>query len=226
VTDADLAAQLADAQHRFELASEALRAKHSATELEEWRAASEACLAAERALSLARGDETAVLCKWAVAWDLGAPLPHVVASGAGAYLLYLASEPDPNWDGTYVTVVDPARSTPMPIAVVEFIGCDALMFGGPNDEVFEGHPLSGKGLGSYGAYLVENSRWRAELEQINAIHPLYDPEKWIDLKHYLLLFHDEMFECIARGHRIEVFRASFDAVLRSVTDRLLRRGQA
>ena len=221
MTNADLAAQLADEQQRFKAATQALNAANSNTALEEWRAAHAACLAAERALSLAQGDETAVAWDWEVPWDIGAPLPHVVAAGGKAYLLYLVGEPDPHWDGSYVTVPDLAQSTPILIAVVEFMDCDALKFGGPNDEVFEGHPLRGKGLGSYGAYHVVNSRWRAELEQINAIHPLYNPEKWADLKHYLLLFHDETFECIARGYRIEVFRASFDTVLKSLIARLL-----
>src|SRR5262245_34088500 len=104
---AKLEAQLAQAQARLRSAVEALASRHIGGEMEEWVAAEEECLAAERALALARGEETALHCPWEVKWDAGAPLPHIIASGRKAYLLYLISKPDPNWDGSYVTMVDP-----------------------------------------------------------------------------------------------------------------------
>ena len=36
--------------------------------------------------------------------DAGAPLPAVVAAEHELQLIYLASEPDPEWDGTYARV--------------------------------------------------------------------------------------------------------------------------
>ena len=235
MTIAELEADLASAQARLERAFTALvpadrdgEEQPDATvdaggEAEAYEAAYQACLAAERALALAKGEETALSCPWDVPWDTGAPLPHVVASGHKAYLLYLVSEPDPDWDGSYVTVVDPAIPEALPIALVAFTGYYDLRFGGPNDEVFEGHPLYGKGLEAYGAHLIANSRWLAELEQINAVHSNYSPAVWKDRRHYLLLFHDEMFECIAEGHAIEVFRKSFADVLAIATARLFDR---
>src|SRR5436189_5668267 len=93
----------------------------------------------------------------------------VLASGAKTYLLHRVSEPDHlHWDGTYTTSIDPARPESEPIALVEFLHCRALKFGAPNDEVLSGHPLYGKGLDFYGVHLVANSRWLAELQQINA----------------------------------------------------------
>lgn len=132
--------------------------------LEERVAAGQAVLQAERALSLAQGEE---------------------------------NEPDPEWDGSYVTemrTMDIHR-----IVLVEFIGSYAFQFGGPNDEVIGGHRLWGRGLNPYSAHVIANSRWLAEMEQINKVHPRYHPDKWKTLKHYLLLFHDENFECLARG---------------------------
>ncbi len=38
-------------------------------------AAWQAALYAERALSLAKGEETALACEWPVRWNTGAPLP-------------------------------------------------------------------------------------------------------------------------------------------------------
>jgi hypothetical protein len=37
--------------------------------------------------------------------DVGAPLPTVVADDYRLVLEYLVSDPDPNWDGSYVNVV-------------------------------------------------------------------------------------------------------------------------
>ena len=51
------------------------------------------------------------------------------------------------------------------LALVEFVGCVSARLGSPNDEVFEGHPLSGKGLDGYTAQRVVNSRWLAELAE-------------------------------------------------------------
>jgi hypothetical protein len=187
----------------------------------EYAAAHEELLAAGRALALARGEEAAMPCEWEVPWDIGAPMPMLVASGWKTLLLYLAHTPDPQWDGTSVTPVDPASPTVQPIALAEFVGCSASKFGGPNNEVIHGHPLSGKGLEAYGAHLIANSRWLAEQEQINSVHDYYSPAKWRDLRHYMLLFHDEMFECLATAHRIEVFQDSFPNVLALATRRVL-----
>ncbi len=64
------------------------------------------------------------------------------------------------------------------LALVEFFRCSSAKLGSPNDEVFEGHPLSGKGLDGYTAQRVMNSKWLAELEAINRVHRCYDPALW------------------------------------------------
>jgi hypothetical protein len=107
---------------------------------------------------------------------------------------------------------------------VEFLRYEGFRFGGPNDEVFSGHPLCGKGLELYGAHVIANSRWLTELEQINAVHSMYRPSKWQALKHYLLLFHDDTFECLAQDYTLEVVTSSMAEVVRLVTERLLKHG--
>jgi hypothetical protein len=189
----------------------------------EYRAAYEELLRAESELALAKGEETALKCNWPVRWDIGAPLPHVVSSGYRTFLIYLANEPDPNWDGSYITIVDPSSSGDLPIALVEFVDCYAYKFGGPSDEVFHGHPLYGKGLAPYYAHTVVNSRWLEELKQINSIHEYYNPANWQNVKHYLLLFHDEMFECIATDYKIELIHGTFRQAMEIATARLFER---
>ena len=77
--------------------------------LEERLAARKAVLQAERVLSLAQGKETALACEWEVPWEIGAPLPHVVSSGMRTYLIYVANEPDPDWDGSALRGASPGR---------------------------------------------------------------------------------------------------------------------
>lgn len=184
-------------------------------------AAHETLLDAERAVALAKGEEAALECEWDALWNVGAPLPHVVASETSVYLIYLANEPDPTWDGTYVNVMDPRSADAQPLALVQFLGCRFFQFGGPNDEVMSGHPLYGKGLRPYGAHRVANSKWLAELQRINSVHSQYDPSSWADISHYLLLFHDSLFECLANGHRIERLRMSFGEAVDLASRRLI-----
>jgi hypothetical protein len=131
-------------------------------------------------------------------------------------LIYLASEPDPDWDGSSVNVVDPSAGEAELLAIVEFERCYAHQFGGPNDEVFEGYRLRGRGLRASGAHLVENSAWIQEMLRINSVHRRYDESLWSDYRHYFLGFHDECFECIAVNHHIETVRCSFATALERV----------
>lgn len=197
------------AKARVARAVAALTPRHKGGEMEEFRAALNDQLRLEREASLAKGEETAVLIDWRPKWDIGAPLPHVLASGLQTFLIYRISEPDPAWDGSYANVVDPTSDSHEPLAIVEFKRCYAHKFGGHNDEVIEGHPLYGKGLQPYAAHEVVNSRWLAAEQAINSIHGGYRPETWTKLKHYLLELHDENFECLAEGYEIQLARCSF-----------------
>ncbi|WP_052608238.1 hypothetical protein [Leptonema illini] len=95
------------------------------------------------------------------------------------------------------------------IAVVEFDHCYAYKFGGPNDEALDGHPLWNSGLEPYSAHRIENSLWTKEEMQINSVHSQFNLDYWKDRKHFLFLFHDELFECIADGFNITVQSGSF-----------------
>ncbi|PUB27995.1 hypothetical protein C8K30_104451 [Promicromonospora sp. AC04] len=139
----------------------------------------------------------------AAQWDTGAPLPHLVSNGSAAVLICYASTVDPNWDGTYATVVSP--TDPMPAQLLEFTfgHCHATKFGGPNDEVISGHPLFSRGLEPYEPHIVHNSPWIAEEERINSVHPLHQGGWSQRLKHYFFMFHDETFEALAVDLRVD-----------------------
>ena len=188
---------------------------------EEFLAAHEVVLKLERLLAAARGEEHAVPLDFPVRWDIGAPLPHVIQNDYKTFLTFYIREPDPDWDGSYVTVKNPGDGSVESLALVEFIGCASAKLGSPNDEVFEGHPLNGKGLHGYTAQRVMNSKWLAELEAINSVHSYYDATRWRKLNHYIFWFHDTTFECVAESFRVEVFRESVADLLARVCQRLL-----
>jgi hypothetical protein len=105
------------------------------------------------------------------------------------------------------------------LAVVEFQRCICTKMGTPNDEVFHGHPLHGKGFAGYLALAVENSNWLKELEAINAVHSNYKSEPWRELKHYILPFHDSTFECVARSFIVETYQTNLPQLLTDFSQR-------
>lgn len=156
---------------------------------------------AERRLVAARGEPWAERIELP-AWDVGAPLPHVISNGTRADLICFAADPAP-WDGTSARSVSAADVDSRPLLQFTFYSCASIKFGGPNDEGLDGHPLAGRGLAPYEAHIVHNSPWLAEEDRIDAGHPSSHPGRLShDLNHYLLAFHDEIFEALAE--RLEV----------------------
>ncbi|MFB9077974.1 hypothetical protein ACFFLS_04810 [Flavobacterium procerum] len=177
----------------------------------------------KRELSLLRQQETAVLLEdWQYMWDVGAPIPHVFSNGYELFLIYYLAQNDPKWDGTYVNVIDINSSASHSIALITFEHVVHHAFGAPNDEVINGHPLYEHGLEAHTAHEIIHSSQISKLEKINAVHSCYAPDYWKKLKHYAFTFHDEMFECIARGYKAEVFNTSFKEVVFMATERLFK----
>jgi hypothetical protein len=135
-------------------------------------------------------------------------------------LTFLIRNAEPGAGGASVEIVGPTDEGERSLALVEFSPYFAAKLGSPNDEVFEGHPLQGRGLEASTAQKVVNSRWLAEIEAINRVHHRYDPSLWNDRNHYIFWFHDSTFECIARSYKVEVHRESMAAMLTRMCERL------
>jgi hypothetical protein len=129
-------------------------------------------------------------------------------------LLYLVDTTDPSWDGTTARMVDPAALRREQLALVTFERCYAHTFGAPNRD--DGHRLTGRGFAGHGAYKVENSRWLAAEQGSD------DSNYWDGLDHYLLAFHDELFECIAASWSVEVMETTFDEALQRLARLVLQ----
>lgn len=150
----------------------------------------------------------------------GAPLPLVLADEHRLLLAYMASEPDPDWDGTTVESVTP-ESPGKAVALVAFRGAYSHMFGPPNDEAFSGHPLANRGLERYAVAEVEQSSWIRRLEAMNAVHPHHSPALFAAYRHFVFTFHDTTFECVARDFTVSLLRGSMRDALRQMTQQLV-----
>lgn len=213
--------RLSAARDRFQQAAKALAPRHKGGEWAEYWAAHEAVLRLEREFAAARGEEYAIPLDFPVRWDTGAPLPQLLRNDYRCLFTFYVREHNPDWDGSCVTVKEPGSGEPESLALVEFTGCISARLGSPNDEVSEGHPLSGKGLDGYTAQEVLNSCWLAELEAINSVHRCYNPNRWRRLHHFVLWFHDTTFECIAESFKVELHRTSVADLLALACKRLL-----
>ena len=218
----DLEQRLAAARARLDAALKALAPKHRGGEWEEFRSAQQALLAIEREVAASKNEEHAVPLDFPFPWNTGAPLPQLLVNDHRALLMFLVNVPDPSWDGSYATVKDPASALPESLALVEFKRCISAKLGSPNDEVFAGHPLAGKGMEPYSAQLVKNSRWLAELQTINSVHRGSRPELWGQRHHYVFWFHDTTFECIAEGFEVELHDCSMPELLSKACARLVQ----
>jgi hypothetical protein len=151
--------------------------------------------------------ERARTIEWLFPWSGGAPCPMVFAGGSRIFLTYYTDTP--------------AGSGPDDaLAIVEFIFPGSHRFGIVNDEAAGGHHLYEKGLQLYGAHIIENSSWIAELKKIHKVHPRFSDSHWEDRKHYLLFFKDEMFEIIAEDYKIEIFNGSLQDLAIEIAKRL------
>ena len=122
--------------------------------------------------------------------------PEAAVSGA----VVLANENDTMLSFNAMRLQSDGRYHDAGCAIVRFELCSISKFGYPNDEAWSGIPRT-RGL-SYGCYEVLNSSWNAELSELNK-HSFPDsvPSK---ARHFLFLFHDSSFECLANGYSIEV----------------------
>jgi len=118
--------------------------------------------------------------------DVGAPCPILLAEERNVVICYFL--PDAKEQQTEKK------------AFVKFTMCHAHYFGAPNDEAFSGHPLAKYGLEPYGCFQVRNSSWIRQMERMNSVHPYHRKEPFDRLNHYILTFHDSVFECLAETY--------------------------
>lgn len=188
----------------------------------DWRASGEELLAAERELAALTGGQYAAALSLDVEWDVGAPMPFVIADARHVAVVVYPHRPDAAWTAMPVSVANPSGGRPEPLGLIEFDGVYDVRFGGLNDEALDGHPLSGRGLSAYEAHTVVDSEWIAESERRNSVHSAHRGG-WADrLTHYILCFHDQLLECLAETIRTTRHMAPYPDLVLATTAAHLR----
>lgn len=152
--------------------------------------------------------------------SIGAPNPTLIAGEHSITLIYYVEDTPENWDGTSTRIITTGSSNE-PIAIISFQLSYAHYFGPPNDEAFQGHPLEKHGLSPYGSYEIQNSSWIHSLERLNSVHAHHKKQDFKTSKrHFVLAFHDSVFECIAKSYTIETTQGSIRDTAQSVLSTL------
>ena len=101
-------------------------------------------------------------------------------------------------------------------AVVEFDRCYITKFGYPNDEAWYAIPRT-RTL-SYGSYEVFESDWTDEINRLNR-HGFPDTPD-VELRHFLFLFHDSAFECLAGGFSVSISTEPLPSLMTNLVSRI------
>jgi hypothetical protein len=115
----------------------------------------------------------------------GAPEPIVVADEQAVVVSYVAEYPNK-------------------FCSVRFHLAHTHLFGAPNDEALEGHPLWNRGLDFYGVFRVDQSSLIRRLAAMNSVHKRHSYSAFDELVHYIFTFQDSTFECVARSYEIVI----------------------
>src|SRR5262249_50281077 len=144
--------------------------------------------------------------------SIGAPIPILLADEQHVVLAYYLENTPAGWHGSTARVIDPSEAQE-PIGILRFAGSAAHMFGLPNDEAFEGHPLADRGLSPYRAFEVKHSSWIRQLERMNSVHEHHRPESFWQQRHFVFAFHDSTFECVCRSFDVRTTSGSLASVV-------------
>ena len=130
-----------------------------------------------------------------------APCPMLIAREGRVNLAYFFQyEPPAGWDGQRARVIR-EDTEDLDCCILSFIGVtEHVFYQGGGDA--RGHPLEDKGLEPYSLYRIENSRWG-----------------WsrAGRTHFIFMFHDSTFECVAESYVCKTARSSVSKLIRSAS---------
>lgn len=85
-----------------------------------------------------------------------------------------------------------------------FLECSIFKCGYPNEEIYMHYDYYTQGsMKKYCLYEIQESEWINELLVMNRVHPRHTDEIFEKEKHFIILFEDEVFECISTSYKLE-----------------------
>ncbi len=136
--------------------------------------------------------------------EAGAPDPMFFSTGNKTLVVFFG------------TLIHDSETLDINRVMIEFTGCIKSSLGSPNNETLHGHPYYSLGVRSYGFYELENSDLLTQIVEIQSVHARFNPARWKLYKHYVITFHDELFECIAREFTISKGDGFYQQILNIV----------
>jgi hypothetical protein len=141
--------------------------------------------------------------------DFGAPLPFVVAR-EGKLLLAYYGDFEQNHRSDAPLVVN--QGTVGSIVVVSFRRPLSYFSVPLSNETLDAHPLAFRGLTRNGVYRVEKSSWIRRLLAAQLVHRRALPETFQNSIHFVFVFHDSIFECVADSFEHWIAEGAMDTV--------------
>lgn len=129
--------------------------------------------------------------------DSGAPSPTIISNDSDLYVSFYV-----NKEYTSEILLRRNSISDNGVISIKFNRFQKYTFGSPSDELIHGHPYYKLGLRSYSFYELKDSDLIKSLQEISKAHVYYSPNGWEKYKHYILTFHDNMFECVALDFEI------------------------
>ena len=84
-----------------------------------------------------------------------------------------------------------------------FESCLILKCGYPNEEIYMHYDYYTQGsMKKYCLYEIHQSEWEKELIAMNRVQQRNTDEIFKKEKHFIILFEDEVFECIATSYKV------------------------
>ena len=104
--------------------------------------------------------------------------------------------------------------------ILEFKQLAKTKFGLPNDEAMPGHPLYEAGLDKIGYGFVEvlDSTWIREEERMNQVK--FPRSSFNGVRHFIVMFHDSTFECLAVDFELTVSDAPTDEIISNYINKI------
>ncbi len=86
---------------------------------------------------------------------------------------------------------------------LHFTGCLIFKCGYPNEEIYMHYDYyTQSSMKKYSLYEIQESEWINELTATNRVHQRHTDAIFKSKKHFIILFEDEVFECIAASYQI------------------------
>jgi len=150
------------------------------------------------------------------------PAETVIQDGWATYLLFFAVSK---------SVDDTGHLKDLGVAVVECKHCSSSKFGYPNDEGRPEYPLYNLGLAAAGSSVLEiiGSTWAQEAhqQQLASSQRIWGEQKstWKPgqsepPRHFIILFKEKTFECLAREVSVQLLAKDFSEALQYVHRKL------